>query len=129
MTRSRAAALAVLEAAASPLRAADVLDAIGGACDQATVYRSLHFLEEGGWAESFVLHCSEHGTERYFVSAGKPHRHFFHCESCHRFIDLGACRLGGLVAELEREYGLEVKSHTLYFSGLCAECRAKGGGA
>jgi len=101
---------------------------MGGAfCDQATVYRALDYLEGAGLAESFVLRCSERGTERYFVSAGKPHRHWFHCESCHRFVDAGECRLEGIAAELERERGLEVWRHNLYFSGLCADCRGSVG--
>ncbi|OHD18769.1 MAG: hypothetical protein A2Y38_21355 [Spirochaetes bacterium GWB1_59_5] len=73
-------------------------------------------------AESFVLYCSEHGVERYYASASAPHRHWFHCESCHRFVDLGACRIGGLVADVERELKLRVTRHTMYLSGICPGC-------
>jgi len=129
VTRAREAVLAALDAAEEPLSAAAVLGRLGeSCCDQATVYRALDYLEDAGLAESFVLRCSEHGTERYFVSASRPHRHWFHCEACHRFVDIGACRLGGLAAELERERGFQVRRHSMYFSGLCPECKgAKAG--
>lgn len=126
MTKARAAVLAALDGAAEPLSASGVVTRLADHCDQATVYRALHHLEETGRAESFVLYCSEHGVERYYASASAPHRHWFHCESCHRFVDLGACRIGGLVADVERELGLHVTRHTMYLSGICADCRAGG---
>jgi len=125
VTKARTAALAAINGANEPLSAAGVLDAIGACCDQATVYRALHYLESSGYAESFVLHCEEHGTERYYVSAAAVHRHWFHCESCHRFIALGACRLGGIVKDLEAELDLKVSRHIMYLTGLCETCQKK----
>jgi Fur family ferric uptake transcriptional regulator len=125
VTKARKAAFDALGKASAPLSAAGVLSAIGACCDQATVYRALHYLESAGLAESFVLHCDEHGTERYYVSATAVHRHWFHCESCHSFIDLGACRLGDLVQDLEAERGLKVNRHVMYLTGLCKACQKK----
>lgn len=122
MTRAREAALEVLRGAGTPLSAAGVLETLGACCDQATVYRTLHYLEARGLAESFTLHCEEHGTERYYVAAEAGHRHWFHCEACHRFVDLGGCRIEGLAADLEAELGLRVRRHVLYFTGLCPDC-------
>lgn len=124
MTRARAAVLSALEASAEPLSASRVVGKLEGVCDQATVYRALHYLEEARLAESFVLYCTQHGVERYYASSKAAHRHWFHCESCHRFVDLGACRLGGLIADVEKEMGLRVSRHTLYLSGICADCAA-----
>ncbi len=123
MTRARKAVLDALRSAEEPLSAAGVIARIGDICDQATVYRALSYLEETGSAESFVLHCARDGTERYYIAAGERHHHWFHCESCHRFIDLGVCRLGRLCDQLEREFDVRVTEHTLYFSGLCGDCR------
>jgi Fur family transcriptional regulator, ferric uptake regulator len=122
VTKARETVLAALDAASEPLSASGVIGSIGGACDQATVYRALHYLEESGRAESFVLRCEEHGVERYYVSRASAHRHWFHCESCHRFIDLGECRIGGMIGEVERELGLRVMRHTLYMTGRCPRC-------
>lgn len=127
MTKARAAVRAALEAATEPLPALAVASRLSAVCDQATVYRALHWLEEHGEAESFALYCSEHGTERYYAPRSGSHRHWFHCVSCHRFVDLGACVIGGLVENLARERGLDVMTHTLYLTGLCAECRVEAG--
>ncbi len=129
MTKARKATLAALAEAPEPLSASAVLLRIGELCDQATVYRTLHFLEDEGFAESFVLHCEEHGTERYYSAirgdgTGEiPHRHWFHCEACHRFIAIGACTVSQLVEKFEADQNVSVRRHVLYFTGLCADCR------
>jgi Fur family ferric uptake transcriptional regulator len=129
MTRARSAALAVLRDAAEPLSAAAVHQEVGACCDQATVYRTLHYLEKKGLAESFILHCDEHGTERYYAALEEPgresapHRHWFHCEACHRFTEIGACTVDGLIRDFESGAGVSVRRHVLYFTGLCKECR------
>lgn len=125
MTRARAASLAALRSSGRPLSAAGVRAAIDLACDQATVYRALRWLEERELAESFILHCDEHGTERFYVPSGSVHTHWFHCERCHRFFDLGACSIGDLAAGIERERGLRVRRHVLFFMGVCGECGKK----
>jgi len=123
VTKARIAVLEMLNSAAEPLSAADMAARCGASCDQATVYRALHYLEDNGKAESFVLHCREHGVERYYSSCASQHRHWFHCESCHRFIDLGACKIGGIVSAFEEDLDIRVTRHTLYLTGLCGKCR------
>ena len=122
MTKAREAVRGILDVSGEPLSALEVGSLAGSLCDTATIYRALHYLEDRGLAESFVLHCSAHGTERYYVSRGARHRHWFHCERCHRFVDLGACRMEPLLREMEREAGVAISAHTLYATGLCAEC-------
>jgi len=132
MTRARKEILAILRGADSPLSAIEVTRsyAEGIGPDQATVYRTLHWLEEKGFADSFVLHCMSHGTERYYAAildeSGEPlpHRHWFHCVSCHKFTDLGGCRLDGLLKGYESELGVRIEGHTLYCTGVCAACGA-----
>jgi len=94
--------------------------------DQATVYRNLHYLEDQGFAESFILHCSEHGTERYYSyrNANDVHHHWFHCEMCHRFIDLGHCAYGQQLKEWEQSYGFTIHEHTFFLTGVCADCKS-----
>ena len=131
MTKARQATLAILRDAQEPLSAAAVQERIGVCCDQVTVYRSLHFLEENGLADSFILHCAQHGTERYYTAIDSPkdgysgHHHWFHCEVCHRFLDLGDCQLHRLVADYESTHQITVKSHTLYFTGICSSCQSQ----
>jgi Fur family transcriptional regulator, ferric uptake regulator len=122
VTKARQAVLEALDSASEPLAAADVAAALEGVCDQATVYRALHYLEDSGNLESFVLYCAEHGVERYYVTSKAAHRHWFHCESCHCFLDIGTCKVGGLVSAVERDFGVRVSQHTFYMTGLCASC-------
>jgi Fur family ferric uptake transcriptional regulator len=122
MTKARLAALDVLKAAHEPLSVADIAKILCETCDQATVYRSLHFFETKGLVESFVLNCHEHGTERYYVYAEKGHHHWFHCENCHGFLDLGPCQLHELEKIIEKERNIAIKQHILYFIGLCSDC-------
>ncbi len=122
MTKARAAILAEIESSPEPLSATGVSERVAGLCDLATVYRALHWLEESGAVESFALYCTEHGMEKYYASRRSAHRHWFHCESCHRFVDLGACKIGELVENLGRDHGVRVTHHTMYLTGLCADC-------
>jgi len=124
MTKARTAVLEVLGAAKTPMTAADVAANLKTLCDTATVYRSLHYLEEQGKADSFVLYCSTHGTERYYVSHNSVHRHWFHCEACHRFVDMGCCKIESMLSEMEKKTGVKIHTHTLYATGLCPECQA-----
>lgn len=94
--------------------------------DQATVYRNLHYLEEKGMADSFILHCTEHGTERYYSYRSCEdgvHHHWFHCRTCHRFIDLGDCQYDEQLARWEQAYGFTVSDHTFFLTGQCKNCK------
>jgi Fur family ferric uptake transcriptional regulator len=130
MTKARKATLDVLQQADRPLSANEISDRIAYTCDPVTIYRTLHYLEDKGYADSFVLHCSEHGTERYYTAINAwghtyGHHHWFHCEHCHTFIDLGDCRISSLIAEYEKERGVTVTGHTLYLTGICPDCAAQ----
>lgn len=127
MTKARRATLEVLRQADQPLSATEIAQRIQITCDTVTIYRTLHYLEEHGYAGSFVLHCTEHGTERYYTEAkaegdSRAHHHWFHCETCHTFIDLGSCRIKNLLAGYQEELGITVTSHTLYLTGTCPSC-------
>jgi len=124
LTKARKAVLDALHAF-GPASALDIGSKLASACDQATVYRALHFLEEEGWADSFVLRCELRGTERYYVVRSEAHRHWLHCERCHGFVDLGECRVEPLLKEMEDSLGVEIRSHTLYAAGICRSCGAK----
>lgn len=123
MTKARMTVLEVVEQEGSPLSARQIGARIAGH-DTATVYRALHYLEEKGLIESFILHCDRHGTERYYTAGGACHRHWFHCVECHRFIDLGECVVGDMIEKIGRQKGLAVTGHTFFATGLCAECQA-----
>jgi len=124
MTKARQAILKALEKAKEPISVTEMAKQLNDFCDPATVYRNLHYLEKNNLATSFILHCSEHGTERYYsAKGGKEHHHWFHCEKCHRFIDLGGCFYTEQVRQFEAEHGFTVNDHTFYLTGICQDCR------
>lgn len=123
MTGKTERILQFLDASPTPVAVADVARELEGLCDLATVYRTLHRLEKSGEVESFAFECRERGIERYYQRRRQSHGHFFHCESCHRFLSVGSCKLGRLTREVEDELGARIEGHTLYFTGQCAECR------
>lgn len=125
MTKARKALLDVLIHSRMPVCAADLVGHPDLPFDQATIYRNLHYLEDQGYADSFVLHCSDHGTERYYSyrrGSDGSHHHWFHCENCHKFIDLGGCGYANQLRHWESEYGFSIHDHTFFVTGICKEC-------
>ncbi len=123
MTKARTHVLEAISSASEPLSARQLCGLFHDDYDQATIYRALHYLEEKGNVESFILHCNCHGTERYYVACAGVHRHWFHCERCHRFTDLGPCRFDDLFGKVSAEKSLAIRSHTFYATGLCGDCQ------
>ncbi len=126
MTKARRILLEVLKTSHEPVSASCLLEHPLIQCDQATVYRNLHYLEEQGMADSFILHCTEHGTERYYsfrCGEDGTHHHWFHCKSCHRFIDLGDCLYEQQLLRWEQAYGFSISDHTFFLTGLCKTCK------
>ncbi|NBF39039.1 MAG: transcriptional repressor [Spirochaetes bacterium] len=124
-TETREQILETINTVKSPLSAQQVHARCGLDVNLATVYRALHYLEQIDRVDSFTMLCSRDGTNRYFHSKAAPHRHFFHCDSCHRFIPIDRCPVADEIASVEAELGCEVRSHVLYYVGLCAECRTE----
>ncbi len=126
MTKARAKVLSLLSSAKEPLSASCLVENVKDLMDQATVYRALHYLEKNGYANSFVLHCFSHGTERYYTAVNATenasHRHWFHCEGCHKFTDLGECILDSHISDYEKKHHFTIHTHTLYLTGLCKKC-------
>jgi len=125
MTKARVAVLDAVNEAGKPLSAADVFDVLKVQCDQATVYRALHYLESTGYVESFVLHAQDQGVKQYYVSNQAVHSHWFYCEACNVFLDLGSCKIGDLITDFEQNLGLRVSRHIFYMTGLCPQCLVK----
>lgn len=123
MTRNAVRILQLLDSTPVPVAVADVTRSLKRSCDPVTVYRILRRLESQGLTESFAFECRKRGIERYWQRRRSTHKHFLHCESCHRFVDIGVCRLEGMTAEVERALGAEIQSHALYYTGTCSDCR------
>jgi Fur family transcriptional regulator, ferric uptake regulator len=86
-----------------------------------TIYRALWFLEEKGFISGFSVPCESCGKDRFFTDVSRGHVHYFHCEKCHRFLEIAEC--GIHLKEFEKKYGVLVTSHSLVLSGLCGKCK------
>ena len=123
MTKARQSILDLLLQVKEPISASDLAKQMEYACDPATVYRNLHYLEDHDLATSFILHCSEHGTERYYCAQEGVHHHWFHCEKCHCFIDIGSCLYEEQLKRFEEEHDFIIHDHTFFLTGICHACK------
>ena len=87
---------------------------------RASVFRTLDLLIKLG-----IIWTSGQGgsTIHYMVMPGGHHHHIV-CKQCRKLIEFDDCRLGTLIADLEKTYGVRVEGHLLELYGLCQNCQA-----
>ena len=131
MTKARLSILEILIGYMEPKSALDIFSLVEKEMNQVTVYRTLHYLETKGFVDSFILHCTQKGTERYYVARADnsentcSHHHWFHCEHCHSFTDLGSCQIESLISTYNNENNITILHHNLSLSGICHSCQQK----
>ncbi|WP_003544594.1 Fur family transcriptional regulator [Desulfotomaculum nigrificans] len=84
----------------------------------ATVYNTLEILAKAGELQEIRIKADK----RHFDPNPNPHGHFL-CRSCQSIYDLDAGPL-----EIQRPFninGFLVEEYTLYFYGICPNCREK----
>ncbi len=132
MTKARRSILEILIDSVEPKSALDLFSLVEKEMNQVTVYRTLHYLEKKGYIDSFILHCTQKGTERYYVAISDgngnncAHHHWFHCEVCHSFTDLGSCQIESLISQYNKKHNITILHHNLSLSGRCHLCQQKG---
>ena len=83
----------------------------------ATVYRTLHLLEEMG-----MIHSSGLGEDHtHYEISHEPHVHLV-CTACGTVLDLPS---PDTLNELEKQSGFRIERTTLELFGLCPKCQAK----
>ena len=99
-----------------------------GMCDLATIYRSMHMLEEMGLVKRFDF---GDGTARFeLVHEGEDgHHHHLICTRCSDVVEIDECFQRELEEKLAKRHGYQSVTHKLEFFGICPECQndAKGG--
>ncbi len=88
--------------------------------NQATVYRSLHFLLDMGLIVKAEI---AQGEVVYEIAGRSPHHHLL-CRACQREIEIDAQPLVALQAEIQARYGFAIDAAHLLLTGLCARCQA-----
>jgi Fur family ferric uptake transcriptional regulator len=87
---------------------------------QATVYRTMKLLAEGGLATAREF---GDGQTRYEVAAGRAHHDHLICTHCGEIVEFVNEQIESFQAAVARRHGFEVERHRLELYGRCAKCR------
>jgi Fur family ferric uptake transcriptional regulator len=123
VTGPRQAILDVLRREAHPVTNKEIHAALpAGLCDLATVYRSLHLLEELGLVKRYDF---GDGAARFeMVHEGETgHHHHLICTACARVVELDDCLAEAWEQRIGRETGFRTVTHRLEFFGVCPDCQ------
>lgn len=93
-----------------------------GDCDLATIYRSMHLLENMGMVKRFDF---GDGIARYeLVAEGDDgHHHHLICTRCSGVVEIEDCFPSELEKKIAARNGFKSITHKLEFFGLCPECQ------
>ena len=122
-TVSRMQVLSLLESSRHPLSAQDIVEAVGSAMNQATVYRILKALNEKGLIRQIDL---RHNHAHYEITKQDEHHHLV-CTECGRIEDVHECgveSMHGAVIKHSKQFAI-VRQHALEFYGICKVCEKK----
>lgn len=122
ITGPRQAVLNVLRDQEHPITTKEILAALPeGECDLATVYRSMHLLEEMGMVQRFDF--GDGSTRFELVADHDEHHHHLVCRACAKVVEVSDCFPTELEKKIAREAGFKAVSHRLEFFGICPECQ------
>ena len=123
ITGPRKAILEILRKRLHPMTNKEILAALPkGRCDLATVYRSMHLLEEIGMVKQFDF---GDGAARFELihEGDDSHHHHLVCTRCAEVVEIAECVLDGLEKDIAVKNGFTDVTHKLEFFGLCPDCQ------
>jgi Fur family transcriptional regulator, ferric uptake regulator len=122
VTGPRQAILEILHHHAHPITSKDILAALPkGQCDLATIYRTMHLLEEKGIVKR--LDFSDGAARFELVDEAGGHHHHLVCTRCAAAIRIAECFAREMDARVAAEHGFTGVTHKLEFFGLCPRCQ------
>jgi Fur family ferric uptake transcriptional regulator len=123
ITGPRESILKILRRKRQPLSAREVFEALpAGECDLATVYRSLHLLEDMHMVKRFDLGSG--GAKFELLSEGDDgHHHHLVCTRCSGVVEIDGCFPAELEQTIAHQSGFTSVTHRLEFFGLCPRCQ------
>jgi Fur family ferric uptake transcriptional regulator len=91
-------------------------------CDLATIYRSMHLLEEMGMVKRFDF---GDGIARFELlsDAGRAHHHHLICTRCSTVVEIEECFPSELEQKIALGNGFVAITHKLEFFGICPQCQ------
>lgn len=93
-----------------------------GSCDLATVYRSMHLLQQLGMVKRYDF---GDGTARFELlgEGDDGHHHHLVCTRCAGIIEIEECLVRELDALVAARNGFRSVTHKLEFFGVCPACQ------
>ena len=123
LTGPRQAILIILRQQSHPMSSKEIRDLLPpGECDLATVYRSLHLLEEMGMVKRFDL---GDGVGRFELLGENDdgHHHHLVCIRCSDVVEVAECAMDDVESHLAKTNGFTRVTHRLEFFGICPNCQ------
>ena len=123
VTGPRQAILEILRRDSRPLSIQEIFRALPkGDCDLATVYRSMHLLENMGMVKRF--HFGQGGARFELLPEGEDgHHHHLVCTQCAEIVEEEECFPEALQEKIASRNGFKAVTHKLEFFGLCPRCQ------
>ena len=123
ITGPRAAILEILRQHPHPLTIKEIFSEMpAGECDLATVYRSMHLLEEMGMVKRYHFHD---GAARFELmeEGDDGHHHHLVCTKCSGTVELKECFPAEIERKIAEQNGFKAVTHKLEFFGICPDCQ------
>ena len=123
LTGPRQALLELLRRHAHPMSIKEIFAALAkGACDLATVYRSMHLLEEVGMVKRFDF---GDGVARFelLTEGDDGHHHHLVCIRCSEVVEIEQCVMRDMEEQIAAVNGFKAVTHKLEFFGICPACQ------
>jgi len=123
VTGPRQAILQILRRHHGPLSIKEIQERLSDDdCDLATIYRSMHLLEEMGMVKRF--HFGSGGARFELLKEGDDgHHHHLVCTRCAGVVEIEECLLQDVENHLARRSGFKGVTHKLEFFGICPRCQ------
>jgi Fur family ferric uptake transcriptional regulator len=123
VTGQREAILRILREHHGPLSVKEIRGQLTNeGCDLATIYRSLHLLEEMGLVKRFDF--GNGGARFELLDDGDDgHHHHLVCTRCAEVVELAECFPAELENRIASENGFQAVTHKLEFFGVCPRCQ------
>ena len=124
MTSQRQIILDVIDRSREHLTAEDITaraQQIDRSINPSTVYRTLALLKERGVIKSRYYDEDSH-REVFEPTPNTEHYHFT-CSHCGKVIEFVSQHVPALRAQVQHEFGVEVRTSCLCLTGLCEKCQ------
>jgi len=86
-----------------------------------TVYRTLAELSEAGLLRKMTLG----GRNVYEHEYGYPQHDHLHCQICNRLIEFHSPDIERICDRVARKHKFHVRTHRMFVTGICADCRRR----